>query len=168
MSHFNDISNLQTNIIRQPGYQYVGTSHVVITGSKFHYEPPQGSQYVVYRGSFMQGVNYEGLESSSASSTSLVNYTLQYSDDDSTYSDFLDRKMSVGDSVANQEEFHIISPFFILPTWSGKRYVRLIGRAYSSSTSAELHTNYKWDGTTDANNRSLYYKDVMFSIESIM
>ena len=81
MSHFNDISNLQTNIIRQPGYQYVGTSHVVITGSKFYYEPPQGSQYVVYRGSFMQGVNYEGLESSSASSTSLVNYTLQYRQD---------------------------------------------------------------------------------------
>jgi len=168
MSHFNDVSNLQTNIIRNPGYQFVGTTHAEISGSKFYYEPPKGSRYVVYRGSFMQGVNYEGLEGSSASTTSLVNYTLQSSDDDSTYTEFLDRKMSVGDSIANQEEFHIISPFFILPAWEGKKYVRLIGRSYSSSTSAELHTNYKWDNVATGSNRELYYKDIMFSIESIM
>ena len=31
MSHFNDVSKLQTNIIRNPGYQFVGTTHAEIS-----------------------------------------------------------------------------------------------------------------------------------------
>ena len=145
-----------------PSIQYLSTSYVELTGSKCEINYTFLNNKIVYKYSFYLSTKLDGGNSNDL--PLFVHLKLQKSNDNFS-SNIVDIpgcqvNLSTDDS---EDEFYYISvnPLFIIENFDSK-YLRLVGRSYSTLNEAQLHQVPYYDGSSQNN---IYYDTSLIVME---
>lgn len=136
----NQVMNYQSVYTESPGEQITSTTLQVVSGSEITYEPFINTDYVVYE----------------------INFTQDYYDDLITVNNYYLESGSLGGSFGEvegclnnfQSSFNSVpknmkSIMFIIPSWKGKKRLRLTTDAYGNDYQTRLHRTATWEGATN-------------------
>lgn len=156
MSHkINRFSNFEVD--ENPSSQTISTTYVEVSGSKCEIEAVSSSVTLLYKFSFL---------ASSVSSAYFLHVKLQKSNDNfsSNIEDISGCMFNISGDTKNTSDdmFKTCSPFFVLENFNYK-YLRLVIRSYSTSTTARLHTVSQYDGANPSTN--IYYNTSQIVME---
>ena len=139
-----------------PSAQTISTSYAEITGSRCEVNSINSTKNLIYKFSFL---------SSSVSNAYFLHIKLQKSNDNfsSNIEDIPGCMINISGDTKNPSDdmFKTCSPFFVLENFDSK-YLRLVVRSYSTSTTARLHTVNKYDGGTPSN---IYFNTSLIVME---
>mgnify|MGYP003112778029 CR=1 FL=1 len=108
--------------------QEISTTLVELNSTALTYTPTSTASAVLFDVSYGFAWNPDRYGS-------FLSMRVQYSLDDVTWTDIDSTRTFVGDGLnVYDSNWHLMSVSYTLPTWSGARYLRLAGQAYSSST----------------------------------
>ena len=136
----NQVMNYQSVYTENPGEQITSTTLQVVSGSEITYEPFINTDYVVYEINFTQDY-YDDLDI-------INNYYLESGSLGGTFGE-VEGCINNFQSTNNSVPKNIKSLMFIIPSWAGKKRLRLTVDAYGNDYQTRLHRTYHWNGTAN-------------------
>jgi len=135
----NQIMNYQSIYTESPGEQITSTTLQVVSGSEITYQPFINTDFVVYE----------------------INFTQDYYDDTSIVNSYYLESGSLGGSFSEIEGClnnfqsnssvpkYMKSLMFIIPSWEGKKRLRLTVDAGGNNYQTRLHRTAFWEGAVN-------------------
>ena len=136
----NQVMNYQSVYTENPGEQITSTTLQVVSGSEITYEPFINTDYVIYEINFTQDY-YNDLDI-------INNYYLESGSLGGTFGEVegcTNNFQSTNASVPKDMK----SLMFIIPSWVGKKRLRLTVDAYGNDYQTRLHRTATWEGATN-------------------
>ena len=123
----------------------IGTTLETFDGTLITYTPPPGAQNVVYECQFTTAWTPDA-------NGSYPCVRLQYSDDSgSTWNTITGTECFLGNNSGSSDyNWHSYLVVYTIAAWAGSRQLRMIGRAFSSSTEFTLGRSYRSVGAEGA------------------
>tara|TARA_E500000331_G_C17260029_1_gene714839 strand:+ start:1942 stop:2430 length:489 start_codon:yes stop_codon:yes gene_type:complete len=145
-----------------PSSQILSTSYTEITGSKCEIKNCFLNNKIVYKFSFWMGTHDAG--GSTSDLPAFMHIKLQKSNDNfsSNIEDIPGCQINISsDDSENEHYYTSVNPLFILENFNYK-YLRIVGRSYSTSNEVNLHVPNYYDGSNASN---IYYNPFLLVME---